>query len=220
MIFAMAALLVMEVIGLGARPPDVKDFTTVLSKELEFQIDDYKKALVGRVFVYQNPNDPNEVIRVFYRQAVIISERAKEKNGIETGGRNTNLFNLKYHSRQEAEVLGRVQKATDAFAFIREWTVHDSRTGQDVPIRQRQIWLLDSNSVWVHHIQPAGTKSALRSSVFSEPSKANPKKRINVGIRFILVDKVHIVRIDQDDLITPAKSLNEIKSEGTDNDKK
>lgn len=220
MIFAMAVLLAMEVVGSGASPPDVKDFTPVLSKELEFQIDDYKTALVGRVVVYQNPNNQNEFVRVYYRQVAIISERSKEKNSMETNSRDTDLSNLKYHNREEAEVLGRVQKATDAFVYVQWRTVRDPRTGQDIQEGSFQVWLLNSSGIWAYRIQPTGAKSDLDSSPLSEPSKNNHKNRINVGIKFSLDDTVHIVRIDQDDLIAPVKPLNEIQDKEADNDKK
>lgn len=197
----LVALLAMEIIGSGAGPPNIKGFTPVMSKELEFQIDDYKTAFVGRVVDYQNPNDQNEFIRVYYRQVVIISERAQEKNSTETGSRDTNLSNLKYHNKQEAETLGRTQQATDTFAYVQEQTVRDPRTGQNIRTGHRQIWLLDSSGVWAYFVQPANEKSALEPSPFSEPSKNNPKKRINVGIKFELVSCSHIIRIDQDDIL-------------------
>ncbi|GEM_PF-6607107 len=200
-------------------PPDVKGFTPVLSKELEFRIDDYKTALVGRVVVYQNPDDPNEFVKVYYRQVAIVSERAQEKNNSETGSHDSNLSNFQYHSKQEAEVLGRVQQATDAFAYVQWLTVRDQRTGQDIQDGSFQIWLLDPNGVWVYYTQPAG-KSPLNLSPFSEPSKDNPKNRINVGIEFFLAGEVHIIRIDQDDILTPVKPFNETQGKEADNDKK
>lgn len=203
--FIVAALLAIGISGSGTSPPDVKDFTPVLSKELEFQIDDYKTALIGRVVVYQNPNNKNEFVRVYYRQVDIISKRAQEKSNSETSSRDTNLSNLKYHNQEEKEILGRVQKAIDAFAYVQEWTVRDLRTGQDIRTGHRKIWLLDSSGIWVYFVQPANEKSALNSSPFSEPSKANPEKRINIGIKFVLVDGVHIVRIDQDNIYVSDK---------------
>lgn len=193
--------------GQGAGPPDVKNFTPILSKELEFRIDDHKKALVGQVFVYQNPKNQNEFVRVYYRQVAIISERAKEKNAVEAGGRDMNLSNLKYHNKREAEALGRVQKATDAFAYIRWHIVRDLRTGQDIQAGPVQIWFLDSSGVWIYRTQPAGIKSALESSPFSEPSKTHQGKRIIVGIQFVLLDRVHIVRIDQDEILIKAREV-------------
>ncbi len=205
--FIAAALLAMGISGSGASPPDVKDFTPVLSKELEFRIDDYKTALVGRVVVYQNPKDLNEFVRVYYRQVAIISERAKEKNSTEAGSRDANLSNFKYHSQEETEALGRVQKATDAFAYVQWRTVHDPRSGQDIRDGSFQSWLLEQNGNWTF-----SNGYNVVTSPFSEPSKNNPKKRIIVGIQFTLVGAVHIVRVDQDDVtILVKETTNEKK---------
>lgn len=206
MFLSLAALLALQVVsGSGVSPPDVKGFTPIMPKELEFRIDDYKKAFVGRIVVYQNPNNLSEFIRVYYRQVAIISERAKEKNTGDTGGRDVSLSNLKYHTKQETEVIGRVQQTTDAFAYVQEQTVRDSRTGQDIRTGHRQIWILDSSGVWIYYVQSSNEKSALESSPLSEPSKADPKKRIVVGIKFVLNGTVHIVRVDQDDILTTDK---------------
>lgn len=212
MFLGLAVLFATEIIGSGISPPDINNFTPVLSKELEFRIDDCKTGFVGRVFVYQNPNDPNEFVRMYYRQVAIVSERACEKNISEADSSNRNLFNLNYHRKKELEILSRVQKATDVFAYVQWKIVRDSRTGHDIQIELFQIGLLDPSGVWVYHTQPAGTKSALELSVFSEPSKVNSKKRINVGIRFTLGDTVHIVRVDQDDILVAVNSK-EIASE-------
>jgi len=198
MFLALAVSLVLEIVGgpLVNSPPDIKNFTPVLSKELEFRIDDYKTALVGRIVVYQNPDDPNEFVRVYYQQVAIISERAQEKNSSDAGNRDTNLSNLNYHLKEESETLGRVQQATDAFAYVQWRTIKDSRTGQDIRDGFFQSWLLEQNGNWTfaYGYNPD-------TSPFSEPSKNNPKKRINVGIKFTLIGAVHIVRIDQDDIL-------------------
>ena len=207
MFLAVAVLLAMGVTGSGSSPPDVKNFTQVLSKELEFRIDDYKTALVGRVVVYQNPNDSNEYVRVYYRQVAIISERAQENSAMQEGSRDANLSNFKYHNQQEAEVLGRVQKATDAFAYVQWRTVPDLRTGQDIQDGFFRVWLLEQNENWT-----ITSGYDLDTSPFSEPSKTDPNKRINVGIGFSLVGAIHIVRIDQDDIPTlPKEAINEKK---------
>ena len=222
-VFSLLISLILEVVGgSGAGPPpgadinafkpNVDGFKQVLSKELEFRIDDYRTAFVGRVVDYQNPDKPNKFIRVYYRQVAIISERSKLTNITEGGGPNRNLSNLNYHRKQETEALGRVQQATDVFAYVQWQTVRDSRTGQDIRTGSMQIWLLGQNGVWVYHTQPAGTKSVLEPSVFSEPSK--DKKSVIVGLKFTLKDTVHIVRIGQDEVLSP------VKKKGAVNDKK
>ena len=204
MFLTLALSLVLEIVGgpLANSPPDIKNLTPVLSKELEFRIDDYKTALVGRIVVYQNPDDPNEFVRVYYQQVAIISERAQEKNSSDAGNRDTNLSNLNYHLKEESETLGRVQQATDAFAYVQWRTIKDSRTGQDIRDGFFQSWLLEQNGNWTfaYGYNPD-------TSPFSEPSKNNPKKRINVGIKFTLIGAVHIVRIDQDDVSTLSKEV-------------
>lgn len=205
MFLALVFLIAAQVVGSEAPIPDVKNFKPVLSKELEFRVDDYKTAFVGRVVVYQNPDDPNEFVRVYYRQVALISERAKEKSTSEAGGPGRNSSNLNYHRKQETEALSRVQQATDAFAYVQEQTVRDQRTGQDIRTGHRQIWLLDSGGVWAYFVQPSNEKSALEPSPFSEPSKADPKKQVLVGIKFTLGDRTHIVRIDQDDVPAPVE---------------
>lgn len=206
MLLALAVSLSLQMAGALA-PPDIKNFTPILSKELEFRVDDYKTAFVGRVVVYQNPDDPNEFVRVYYRQVAIVSERAKEKNVSETGDRDTNFSNLKYHSQDETEVLGRVQQATDVFVYVQWRTVRDPRTGRDIRDGFFRSWLLEQNGNWTfaYGYNPD-------TSPFSEPSKDNPKKRINVGIKFTLNGAVHIVRIDQDDIsVSVEEAANEKK---------
>src|SRR3989344_6920201 len=108
---------------------------------------------------------------------------------------NRNSSSLNYHQKKEVDTLDRVQKATDAFAFIQWRTVRDPRTGQDIRDGTFHAWLLDQDGNWVFSYG-----YDLERSSFSEPSKANPKKLVLVGIRFSLAGKVHIVRIDQDDI--------------------
>lgn len=175
--------------------PDVTNFRPVLTKELEFRIDDYKTAFVGRVVVYQNPNDPDEFIRVYYRQVALVSERAKEQGVPEAGSRNWNLSNLSYHQQREAKALGRVQKEADIFAYVQWRTERDPRTGQDISDGFFRAGLLDQHGTWT---LTAGYDLAI--SPFSEPSKKDPKKPILVGFKFTLGGGVHIVRVDQDDI--------------------
>lgn len=194
MFIALAVSLAMGIAS-NLAPPDVKNFNMVLTKELEFRIDDCKTGFVGRVVVYQNPDDPNEFVRVYYRQVAIVSERACENNITEAGGRNRNSSNQNYHLKQETESLGRVQKATDIFAYVQWRTVRDSRTGQDIRDGFFQSWLLEQNGNWTF-----SSAYGLDTSSFSEPSKVDPEKLIIVGIRFDLVGATHIVRVDQDDI--------------------
>lgn len=201
MLLALVVLLALEITGgSGVSPPDIKNFTPVLSKELEFRIDDYKTAFVGRVVDYQNPDDSNEFVRVYYRQVAIISERAQANNSTEAGGRDTNLSNLNYHRKQETKALGTVQQTTDVFAFVQWRIVRDSRTGQDIRTGSFRSWLLEQNGNWTF-----SSNLNILTTPFSEPSKNDPKKRIIVGIQFTLVSGVHIVRIDQDDVATLVK---------------
>lgn len=191
------ALTVSLAMGIASNlaPPDVKNFNMVLSKELEFRINDCKTGFVGRVVVYQNPANLNEFVRVYYRQVAIVSERACENNTTEAGGRNRNSSNQNYHIKQETESLGRVQKATDIFAYVQWRTVRDPRTGQDIRDGFFQSWLLEQNGNWTF-----SSAYGLDTSSFSEPSKVDPEKLIIVGIRFDLVGATHIVRVDQDDI--------------------
>src|SRR3989344_3858337 len=133
MFLVSAILFAVGIVGdLGSGPPNIDGFMPVLSKELEFRIDDCKTGFLGRMVDYQNPNDINEFVRVYYRQVAIVSERACENKSVEEGGLDRNFSNLKYHNQQEAKVLGRVQQATDAFAYVQWRTVRDPRTGQDI----------------------------------------------------------------------------------------
>lgn len=200
MFFVLAVLLAMEVTSSGVGPPNVEGFSPILSKELEFRVDDYKTAFVGQVVVYQNPDDPNEFVRVYYRQVAIVSGRPQDNNGAEVRSRDTNLSNFKYHSKREKETLGRVHQASDAFAYVQWRTVRDLRTGQDVREGPFRSWLLEQNGNWM-----VSSAYNLLDSPFSEPSKADPKKRIVVGIKFTLVGGTHIVRIDQDDILASTK---------------
>lgn len=207
MFLALVMFFAIEITGIGTlsqgfSPPDIKGFTPVLSKELEFRIDDYKTAFVGRVVDYQNPNELNEFVRVYYRQVAIISERAQEKNTSEVGGRDRNSSNLNYHQKEETETLDRVQQATDAFAFVQWRIVRDLRTGQDVRTGFFHSWLLEQNGNWTF-----SSAYDLLTTIFSESSKADINKRVNVGIKFTLAGGTHIVRIDQDDILNSAQEV-------------
>ncbi|OGN00773.1 MAG: hypothetical protein A3G51_03530 [Candidatus Yanofskybacteria bacterium RIFCSPLOWO2_12_FULL_43_11b] len=217
MFLALAVLLAVEVVGspLANSPPDVKDFNVVLSKELEFRIDDCKTGFVGRVIVYQNPDDQNEFVRAYYRQVAIVSERACKNNTADADGSNVNLSNFNYHKKDETETLGRVQKATDAFAYVQWRTIRDSRTGQDIRDGYFRSWLLEQNGNWTF-----GYGYNLETSPFSEPSKEYSGKRIVVGIKFSLAGAVHIVRIDQDDIPALAKPPNNIQDKEETNEEK
>lgn len=183
-------------------PTDLKNFKPILTKELEFRIDDCKTGFVGRVVVYQNPNIPNEFIRVYYRQVAIISERDCKNGTTETGGRDMSSSNLNYHRKQETEALGRVRKEADIFAFARWRTERDQRTGEDIRIAgSYRSGLLDQGGLW---ISVSNSNRSIFLTPVSEPSKADPKKLIPVGIRFDLAMGSHIVRIDQDDLVADA----------------
>ena len=182
--------------------PDVQNFNIVLSKQLEFRIDDYRTAFVGRVVVYQNPENLNEFIRVYYRQVVIISERAREKSSAEIGSLESNSSNLNYHRRQEEEILGRVQQWTDAFAYVQWRTAQDSRMGQEVRIVFFRSWLLEQGGNWTFSSQ-----LQMETMPLSEPSKSSPDKLIVVGIKFVLAGGVHIIRIDQDELVAKEKGM-------------
>ena len=203
MFLALMISLVLEILGSGLPPPDVKGFTPVLSKELEFRIDDCKTGFVGRVIEYQNPNDLNEFVRVFYRQVAIVSKRpCDEKGATQAGGRDGNSSNLNYHQKEETETLERVQQATDAFAFVQWRIVRDLRTGQDIRTGFLQSWLLEQNGNWTF-----SSARNLFTAIFSEPSKADTDKRINVGIKFTLAGGTHIVRVDQDDILNSAEEV-------------
>ena len=207
MIFALTVFLAMEIIGLsppnqGVSPPDVKDFYVVLSKELEFEIDDCKTGFVGRVVDYQNPNDPNEFVRVYYRQVAIVSKQSCENNSVETGDLNRNSSNLNYHQKEEADTLGRAQKVTDVFAYVQWRTTKDLRTGEDIQDGYFKSGLLEQNENWTFSSQ-----LNILTAPFSEPTKTNPNKRILVGIKFYLAGAVHIVRVDQDDIVAIAKEV-------------
>src|SRR3989344_2149540 len=203
MFLALMLLLAMEILtGSGTGPPNVAGYTPVLSKELDFQVDDYTTCFVGRVVVYQNPDNPNEFARVYYRQVAICSERAKQKSSSESGSRDGNLSNLNYFRKQESEAIGRVQHSTDAFAYVQWQTVRDSRTGQEIQDGFFRSWLLDQNGNWTF-----GSGYNILTTPFSEPSKPNLNKRIIVGIKFDLAGGNHIVRIDQDDISSLVKEV-------------
>ena len=54
---------------------------------------------------------------MYYRQVVIISERAQERDTSEADSRDTNLSNLKYHSQEEAKLSVRVQQPMPLLMF-------------------------------------------------------------------------------------------------------
>ena len=152
--------------------------------------------------VYQNPDSPNEFVRVYYRQVALISECAKQKSSSESGSREGNLSNLKYLRKQETEAISRVQQSTDSFAYVRLQMSKDPRTGQEIQDGFSQAWLLDQNGNWTF-----GSGYNIVATPFSEQSKDNPKKRVIVGIKFDLAGANHIVRIDQDNILSLVKEV-------------
>ncbi len=214
MLLGLIICLIMGTAGSGPSGqesgiPDLKNYNPVVSKELEFRIDDFTTAIVGRVVVYQNTNDPNDFLRVYYRQLAIISERAQQKNGLETGGREGDLSNFTYHNQEQSDVLARVQQTSDAFAYVQWRTKNDPRSDQDILDGVLNSWLLEPNGNWTF-----ASGYNLVTIPFSEQSKNNPKKRIIVGIEFELAGAVHIVRVDQDEIVA------QVKAKEKNNDKK
>lgn len=207
----LAVFLVLGVVG--SSPPDsvprpnVENFNIVLSKQLEFRVDDYRTAFVGRVVVYQNPEDLSEFVRVYYRQVAIISERAQEQSSSDVGSLGNNSSNLNYHRRQEEEILNRIQQATDAFAFVQWRTTKDLRTGQEARADSFRSWLLEQNGNWTFSSQ-----LQISTMPLSESSRKNPDQLIIVGTQFVLAGGTHILRIDQDELF--------VEKKGSANDKK
>lgn len=203
--FLLTALMVIGMIGgqeIG--PPDVNNFKPTLSKELEFRIDDYKTAFVGKIVVYQNQNDLNDFVRVYYRQIAIVSGRPKEVNGSGPDGRNVNMSNLNYHRREETEALHKVQLSMDPFIYIQWRTKRDPRTGQDIRDGPYRVWTLNQESGNLVF----NSDQDVLSIPFSEPSKTDPKKNVPVGIKFSVGgSEVHIIRIDQDDLRAATKEV-------------
>ncbi|PIR42082.1 MAG: hypothetical protein COV30_00315 [Candidatus Yanofskybacteria bacterium CG10_big_fil_rev_8_21_14_0_10_37_15] len=186
--------------------PDIKEFNPVLSKELEFRIDDYKTGFVGKVIDYQNPNNSSEFVRVYYRQVAIVSERARIKSSKETT--SLNFSNLNYHQKQEKEALNRVQELIDPFAYVQWKIVRDPRTGQYIRDGFFRAWLLNQNGEWIFE-----SDKNITSVSVSEPFIDKLSKQVLVGIKFSLGDSVHIVRIDQDDiLVQEEKPQDEVES--------
>lgn len=198
---------------IGFSPPDsvprpnIEYFNIVLIKQLEFRVDDCRTAFVGRVVVYQNPEDLNEYVKVYYRQVSIISECVQEQSGGEAGSLDRNSSSQNYHQKEETDTLSRVQQKTDAFAFVQWRTIKDPRTGEDIQDGYFESWLLEQNGNWTFSSQ-----FNMFTTPLSEPSKANSSKLINVGIKFFLAGAIHIVRIDQDELM--------VEKKGSDDDKK
>jgi hypothetical protein len=195
MLLALVFLVALQADRPPVGPPDTKNFKPVMTKELEFRIDDYRTAFVGRVVDYQNPDDLSEFVRVYYRQVALVSERAREQDSSEDAGRNRTFSNLNYHQKRESEAIGRVQKEADVFAYVRWRTERDARTGQDIrSAGSYRAALLDQNGAWV-----LGENISL--APLSEPAENNPEKHVIVGIKFTLGVGTHILRVDQDDLV-------------------
>lgn len=183
--------------------PDSDKFKPVLFQELEFRINDYQTAFVGKVVTYQNLDDPNEFVKVYYRQVPLISERAKERGNSENS-RDIDMSNMKYHDKQESEALLRTQKAVDGFAYVHWRVTKDARSGEDIRVGPIQTGLLSSEGEWTHYIQNGySAESALMVSPLSNLSESGV---LIIGLKFSLEETEHILLIDEDDIaVLPKK---------------
>ncbi len=179
-----------------------KEWTVVSEKRLDIKVNDYETAFVGVVTQYQNPKDPHDFAQVFTRHIPLISQRPKEDQN--TGQRESSLTvdaGRNYHRNQEQEALQRVQKASDAFAIIRWRTTTDDRSGREILAGLVDYWLLNQDGNWMYATN--ASLSGISRTLVSEPSKADAKRHVVVGLKFSIGDAVHVVRIDQDDLMVP-----------------
>lgn len=183
--------------------PNVEDWTIVPTRQLDARPGDYLKGLVGLVVVYQNPNDKNEFAKVYFRQVSLVSERPGDGKTTKDSGRATLIGDSGYsfHKKEEREAIKRVQKATDVLAYVRWHVTRDKRIEQYIISGNAESWLLNSNGVWAYDVRPE--LGAIKEIPLSEPSKYNPGSVVVVGIKYVLGDAVHVVRVDQDDLKAP-----------------
>lgn len=195
--------------------PSVEGWTVVSTSELDVRADNYKTEFLGLVVNYSNPHDPNEVVRIYYRQISLVSERPKEESGDPTRGRSllTADSGRDYHLKEQKDALAQVQKNMDVFAAMHWRTKRSKETGTDILAGPMESWLLDADGTWTS--QQHNLPGAITMTELSEALESDPKKSVVVGLVFKLGEAVHGIRVDQDDLLTPKNDKTESDVAGT-----
>jgi len=180
--------------------PNISGWTVVPSLvNLELKVDDYNTSSLGLETVYQNPQAPNEFVKVISRQIVLISERPKEGRSGSTQDVSTltNNTDNDRHAKKEADTLSRIHKSADLIVFIKWRTKIDGRRGQEIQDGLMEFWLLDQSGVWEYLIQ--AEPDAIDHVTVTEPSP-NKGRSLIVGLKLSLGNASQVLRLDPDDL--------------------
>ncbi len=211
--FALALILSADPGATSPSHPTVDGWMVVSGKQrqLELRADDYRKALVGLVVQYQNPQDSSDRVLVFYRHIALLSERPRENQLSQDSARPVIVVGagIAYHVKNEQDALDRAEKSMDPFAYVHYHVEIDPHNGQEMLVGSAESWLLDGGGLWAYDSR--ASLGAIKEAPLSEPIKVlvkkgqvprcNPKHPIIVGFTFKLGGASHVVRVDQDDLV-------------------
>ena len=151
---------------------------------------------LGFIDYYTNPaNDMERVVVV--KRFIAIAEQSQDKKINE----HLALPGIidKYRKKLYQDELKNLYVKSDPIIYMRYSLVHDAWTGEDVISKPVDSWLFNQQE-WVFN-----SGQLVKKEVFSEPSIANLKKDILVGIKYSIGEDYNILKFDQNLINTPKK---------------
>jgi len=147
---------------------------------------------LGHEAEYQNPNNPNEFVKVVSRFIAIASipPKSSEKTPY------IEIANSYLESVVNRTLDDLIKNESDPFLYVHWKTAIDKQTRQVVLDGPVESWLINSIGDWSYRV---GTNVSIKN--VSEPDKRKPEQFIPVGKEYVLSDAHHVLRADQDYLL-------------------
>lgn len=185
-----------------ANSPPSPDIQGWILRDIDFidlKSSDREGIYLGVSVIYENPDNKNEFVLVMKRFISFVSLRGQT---LSRGG-NPEIADS-YREVENKRVLEEAQNEAEPFAYLRWHLSTDPRTGLDFledplgdPI---ESWLLGSGGEWIYSFT-----DLILPVLLSEPAADNSEKLILVGKVFYLNGWYHVIKIDQDFLLSSGK---------------
>lgn len=124
---------------------DTAGLTVISKSRIEVRISDEKVAYLGLDIEYQNPDVPEEFVRVVSRHVPVIFAKPKQ--------RNENLLREVAEElnvrKEEQDLLNELEQNTDPVVYVKWRIKKDSRTGKDVRDGDVSVCFLGSDGEWL-----------------------------------------------------------------------
>jgi len=176
--------------------PDISTWTVKSRASIEFRIADNLPAYIGFTVEYQNPNDPNDFVRVIKRSIPFISA-----TGVSIDATSSQrVVVLNFLKRSEERLASQLYNESDVIAYTHWHVIRDPRTKEQVQSGPAENGLLDQNGNWVFS---SGEK--MSTEQLSEPDLRDTSKIVLVGLKLSVKEGYHMLRINQGDLAVLSK---------------